>query len=70
MVTFCVHCGQGIDVGLRAQEGQRMHCPRCGAYLEIISVEPLELDWVYDGPFVEPLGVCQVCGYEMDGLRR
>lgn len=47
-----------------------MHCPRCGAYLEIISVEPLELDWVYDGPFVEPLGVCQVCGYEMDGLRR
>jgi len=70
MFTFCVHCDYRIDLGLRPQEGQRVHCPQCGAYLEIISVQPLELDWVYDSPFVERLGVCQTCEYEMDGLRR
>jgi len=28
--------------------GQRLNCPYCDADLEVINVDPLELDWVYD----------------------
>ena len=70
MFTFCVHCEYRLDLGRRPQEGQRVHCPHCGAYLEIISVEPLELDWVYDGPFVERRRAYQTYEYDVDGPRR
>jgi lysine biosynthesis protein LysW len=28
--------------------GQKIKCPDCGSYLEVISLDPLELDWAYD----------------------
>jgi lysine biosynthesis protein LysW len=49
-VAFCPECGQGIQLGAQPHEGQRVACSECGAELEVISVRPLELDWVYDEP--------------------
>ena len=49
-VAFCLDCGHGIYVGSRPVEGQQVTCSHCGTKLEIISVEPLELDWVYLNP--------------------
>jgi hypothetical protein len=30
--------------------GARVTCPGCAAYLEIIALAPIELDWAYDLP--------------------
>ncbi|GAB4436846.1 MAG: hypothetical protein Kow0031_18630 [Anaerolineae bacterium] len=39
-----------IDLGATPTAGQRVRCPNCEVVLEIINTDPLELDWVYDGP--------------------
>lgn len=49
-VGFCPECGQGIQLGAQPHESQRAICNECGASLEVISVRPLELDWVYNEP--------------------
>ncbi len=48
--AFCPDCDHWIDVGARPKVGQQVVCSNCGAELEIISLEPLELDWVYYEP--------------------
>ena len=47
-VAYCLECRNSIDLGARPHEGQRLICSECGARLEVISLKPLELDWVYD----------------------
>ena len=44
----CPDCGEMVRVGSRPKEGLRFTCSNCGASLEIINLEPLELDWAYD----------------------
>ena len=46
-VAYCLECGQAIDLKSRPKLGQRITCPDCGAYLEIINLEPLEFDWAF-----------------------
>lgn len=46
--TFCPECKRSLDLGVQLYEGQRVICPECGAHLEVISLKPIELDWVYD----------------------
>jgi lysine biosynthesis protein LysW len=54
----CLECRKSIDLGARPHEGQRLICTECGAHLEVISLKPLELDWVYDGElFKDDFGV-------------
>jgi len=50
MDAFCVHCDERIDLGPGARVGQRVTCTACRAYLEVICVGPVELDWAYDEP--------------------
>lgn len=51
MITAkCLDCGHEIDLGAGAWLGQLIRCQNCGAELEIINVDPLELDWVYLEP--------------------
>jgi len=28
--------------------GQKMTCPHCDAWLEVIELDPVELDWAYE----------------------
>jgi lysine biosynthesis protein LysW len=44
-ISYCPDCEQEIDLGARPREGQEVTCPNCGIYLEVISLDPLELDW-------------------------
>jgi alpha-aminoadipate carrier protein LysW len=45
--TYCPDCDGKIVLN-PAKIGQTLTCPHCDAELEVISVDPLELDWAYD----------------------
>ena len=46
-VGTCPGCGWAVMPGDRPTEGQQVNCPNCGAYLEVINLEPLEVDWAF-----------------------
>lgn len=49
MVTAtCVECDEEIEINDRPRRGLRVICPNCGAQLEVISVNPVELDIPFD----------------------
>jgi lysine biosynthesis protein LysW len=43
--SACPDCHQTIDLDEQPEKGQKITCPNCWAYLEIISLSPLELAW-------------------------
>ena len=45
---FCPDCDETLDVGNHPKKGQTVTCENCGAYLEIVSTSPVELDWADD----------------------
>jgi lysine biosynthesis protein LysW len=45
--AYCPDCDGRIALN-PARMGQKITCPHCDADLEVISTDPLELDWVYD----------------------
>ncbi len=46
-MAFCPECEAAIDVeDDELEEGQRLDCPECGAELEVVNTNPLELDLV------------------------
>ncbi|MCB0194603.1 MAG: hypothetical protein KDJ65_21815 [Anaerolineae bacterium] len=51
-VKLCLDCDREVETGLYPKIGQRIKCSYCGVTMEIIGVDPLEFDWVYDGPAV------------------
>jgi len=50
-MATCPECGQVFDL-IEPVEGQRILCLRCKTSLEVVNLEPLELDWVYHQPVV------------------
>lgn len=51
MVTvFCIECEQAIKIESQLKEGEIVYCSNCGAELEVINLEPTELDWAYLDP--------------------
>lgn len=46
--TYCPDCDEKIILGPHVRLGQKLICSHCGADLEVIGVDPLELDWVDD----------------------
>jgi alpha-aminoadipate carrier protein LysW len=46
--AYCPDCDEKITLNAKPAVGQKLTCPHCDADLEVISVEPLELDWAYD----------------------
>jgi lysine biosynthesis protein LysW len=51
--THCPDCDEKIVLQSPSRLGQKLTCPHCDADLEVISVDPLELDWVYDWAWEE-----------------
>jgi alpha-aminoadipate carrier protein LysW len=43
-MVFCPECETAIDVEDDVEEGQILDCPECGARLEVVNTNPLELD--------------------------
>ena len=54
VIKYCLDCEREIDLGSSPTLKQRITCPHCDVKLEVINVDPLELDWVYDGPVMDP----------------
>lgn len=46
-VGYCPECDTDIHFKKEPREGQKLTCPNCAAYLIVIGVHPIELDWVY-----------------------
>ena len=49
-VVDCVDCGDAIALSGRIEMGQIVNCPECGATMEVVSLDPVEVDWIYDEP--------------------
>ncbi len=47
-MAACPKCEAAIDVGDELEEGQTLDCPDCGAELEVVNTNPVELDAVVD----------------------
>jgi lysine biosynthesis protein LysW len=43
-VTLCPDCDARIDVSPDIESGVVFECPECGASLEVVSLDPLEVD--------------------------
>jgi lysine biosynthesis protein LysW len=41
----CPQCGVEISVGSQPRIGQLMTCTSCNSELEVVWLDPLELDW-------------------------
>jgi alpha-aminoadipate/glutamate carrier protein LysW len=44
----CPECDEDIRIPGKPRLGQRVSCQHCGAQLELVELDPLELDWVYE----------------------
>ena len=49
--VYCIECERAISLDSRPIEGEIIMCSNCGTDMEVIGVEPTELDWV----FLEPV---------------
>lgn len=47
-MALCPQCEANIDIGDDLEEGQTLDCPECGAELEVVNTNPVELDAVLD----------------------
>jgi len=47
-VPRCPGCGVNVRLESRVYVGSELLCPSCDAVLEVISTEPVELDWAND----------------------
>jgi lysine biosynthesis protein LysW len=45
--AFCPDCDGEIDFNPAPSLGDILVCPHCDADLEVISVDPIELDWAF-----------------------
>lgn len=46
--AYCPECDEQITFNPHPRLGQKFSCPHCAADLEVIGLDPLELDWAYD----------------------
>ena len=46
--AYCPECDARITLRKEPELGQRLVCPECDEPLEVVELDPLELDWAYD----------------------
>lgn len=44
----CASCGAKVSVGKNPELGQRFTCPSCDDTMEVVWLDPIELDWPID----------------------
>ncbi len=47
-MAHCPDCEAVIDLDNDIEEGQQLDCPECGADLEVVNTNPVELEVVAD----------------------
>jgi lysine biosynthesis protein LysW len=48
VIAQCVECDENIELGSQVRVGAKLTCHNCGAHLEVVSLDPAEVDWAYD----------------------
>ncbi len=48
IMALCPDCEEEIRFSSAPKMGQKITCPHCEAYLEVASLQPLELNWEDD----------------------
>ncbi len=48
VAAACPSCGNEIKLQSNLKMGQQVRCRSCNADLEVVWLEPVELDWPYD----------------------
>ena len=43
-MAFCPECRTAIDIDDDVEEGQSVDCPECGAELQVVNTDPVELE--------------------------
>ena len=46
VVVLCPDCEYEIHLSSQVKLGEKVTCPECWAYLNVVNLEPLELAWV------------------------
>lgn len=46
--VYCPDCDGKIVLDPQVRVGHKLICPNCDAELEVISIDPPEVDWAYD----------------------
>ncbi len=46
----CPECDEDIRISGTPKLGKVVICPQCGTRLEVVELDPLELDWAFDEP--------------------
>lgn len=46
--AVCPACNGKVNTGPKPRMGQRLKCGKCGTELEVVWLEPVEVDWPYD----------------------
>ncbi len=52
-MAICPSCDEDVRIMGRPRLGQIISCPRCGSKLEVVSVNPVELDWAFEDDELE-----------------
>lgn len=47
-VAYCPACDASIKLEQRAKIGLSVTCKSCETSLEVVDVEPITLDWIYE----------------------
>ena len=45
--ALCICCNNAVRLESHFMRGQTITCPNCSTLLEVISLNPPELDWAY-----------------------
>ena len=48
-MAHCPECEATLEIEDDVEEGARMDCPDCGAELEVVNTNPVELDVISSG---------------------
>jgi lysine biosynthesis protein LysW len=54
---YCPACDARIRFSAKPFIGQRLTCPECEHLVEVIRLEPLKLDWVWEESRDEPVRI-------------
>lgn len=52
-LAVCPECDEDIHIPGRPRVGYKVACHRCAAQLQVVDLEPLELDWALDDDELE-----------------
>ena len=47
----CISCNAEISFSTTPKMGHLVKCPQCNAELEVVWLDPIELDWPFDDDY-------------------